>query len=147
MANYDDDDDLANGGLLGSDDVRTGFISGATFKNKPVQYSVVDGMAVFEGRIVLGTVDEMEARAKAVLEGGEADAVQVGHGVGITGAQYRWPGGLMPYEIDPALPNQQRVTAAIAHWEQNTAMRFVQRTAANQSQYPNYVRFRPATGC
>ena len=34
------------GGMLQSDYIRTGFISGATFRNKPVQYSVVDGLAV-----------------------------------------------------------------------------------------------------
>jgi hypothetical protein len=68
-------------------------------------------------------------------------------GFGIIGSQYRWPGGLMPYEVDPALPNKNRVTDAIAHWTQNTSMRFVARTGANAGSYPNYVRFRPATGC
>lgn len=136
------------GGMLQSDDVRTGFISGSTFRNKPVQYSVVDGLAVFEGCIVLGKADEMDEISQTVqsAEGGD-DAGDVSHGVGITGSQYRWPGGLMPYEIDPALPNKNRVTDAIAHWTQNTSMRFVARTGANSGSYPNYVRFRTATGC
>ena len=34
------------------------------------------------------------------------------------GSQFRWPGGVVPYEIDPAMPDQQRVHDAIAHWEQ-----------------------------
>ena len=38
-------------------------------------------------------------------------------GVVITGAQFRWPNCTVPYEIDAGLPNQQRVTDAIAHWE------------------------------
>lgn len=137
------------GGMLQSDDVRTGFISGATFRNKPVQYSVVDGLAVFEGCIVLGKADEMDEIAQTVQSAiaGDGAGGDVAHGVGITGSQYRWPGGLMPYEIDPALPNKNRVTDAIAHWTQNTSMRFVARTGANAGSYPNYVRFRTATGC
>lgn len=137
------------GGMLQSDDVRTGFVSGATFRNKPVQYSVVDGLAVFEGCIVLDKADEMDEIAQNIqsAEAGDDAGGDVAHGVGITGSQYRWPGGLMPYEIDPALPNKNRVTDAIAHWTQNTSMRFVARTGANAGSYPNYVRFRPATGC
>lgn len=131
-------------GFLQSGDVRTGYISGATFKNKPVKYSAVNGLAVFEGCIVLGTVEEMERRAAAIRAGTDPD---IERGVAITGEQYRWPNGVMPYSIDPNLPNQNRVTDAIAHWEQNTGIRFVLRTNANASQYPDYVYFTSADGC
>ena len=106
-------------GMLASDDVRTGFISGVTFKNKPVQYSVVDGLCVVEGCIVIGTLEQMEAREKAIRSG-KADIEDTGiqRSVGITGQQYRWPNALVPYDIDSALPNQNRVTDAIAHWQQ-----------------------------
>jgi astacin len=135
-------------GLLASGDVRTGFISGATFKNKAVQYSVVDGLAIFEGCIVLGTVEEMEKRTAAIRAGEDIEE-EAGkqRGVFITGQKYRWPNGIVPYEIDPSLPNQKRVTDAISHWEQNTHIRFVRRTSSNASQYPNYIRFRPGNGC
>lgn len=136
MAQYD--------GLLQGTDVRTGFISGATFKNKPVQYTMVNGLAVFEGCIVLGTVEEMERRA-ALLRAGQDPNIE--RGIGITGQQYRWPGALMPYDIDPALPNQNRVTDAVAHWQANTNINCVLRTSANASQYPNYVHFTTAGGC
>ena len=43
-----------------SPDVRTGFVKGNTFGYRPVRYSVIDGEAIFEGDIVLGSVDEME---------------------------------------------------------------------------------------
>ena len=135
------------GGFLTSDDLRTGFITGTTFVNKAVQYSAVDDIAIFEGDIALGTVDEMERRAALVQAGTESFDSGIAHGVGITGEQYRWPNALMPYEIDSALPNKQRVTDAIAHWEANTNMRFVLRTAANASQYPNYVRVFKGNGC
>ncbi len=132
-------------GLLASDDVRTGFISGATFRNKAVQYSVVGDLAMFEGDICLGTVAELE-RGSALAQATATEDMKAA-GVGVTGSQYRWPNALMPYEIDPALPNQARVTDAIAHWEANTNMRFVQRTAANAAQYPNYVRVFRGDGC
>ncbi|WP_350335229.1 Dot/Icm T4SS effector Zinc-dependent metalloprotease LegP [Coralliovum pocilloporae] len=143
--------DADNDGMLSGEDVRTGFISGANFTNKPVQYTVVDGEAILEGCIVLGTVEEMEANAAAVrasmAEGSSGQSDQPQRGVAISGDRFRWPDALMPYEIDSNLPNQARVTNAIAHWEQNTNMRFVRRTSANASQYPNYVRFRPGNGC
>lgn len=138
-----------NDGMLSSDEIRTGFISGVTFKNKAVQYAVVDGLAVFEGCIVLGTAEEMERRTQEIQspsDGKESEGI-IQFGVGITGAQYRWPNGRIPYAIDPSLPNQSRVTNAVAHWEAKTNMDFVLRTASNAGQYPNYIYIKPASGC
>ncbi|MGH9182106.1 MAG: M12 family metallopeptidase, partial [Acidimicrobiales bacterium] len=63
--------------------------------------------------------------------------------VGIIGARFRWPNCNVPFEIDPALPNQQRVLDAIAHWEAKTAFRFPAKKAGD----PNSVRFTDAGGC
>lgn len=134
-----------NTGLLTSDDVRTGFISGVTFGPKAVQYSAVDGLAMFEGDICIGTVDELER--SVALAATPSDVDGIAHGVGISGAQFRWPNAVVPYEVDPALPNQGRVTDAIAHWHQRTNIQFVQRTAANAASYPNYVRVFRGDGC
>ncbi|MEH6405579.1 MAG: M12 family metallopeptidase [Sneathiella sp.] len=154
MSDYDEDngeEDCCCYGLMDSNDVRTGIISGESFKNKTVQYAVVDGLAVFEGCIILGTVDDVEKKtafAKAALDAGD-DPEGVSHGVVITGNQYRWPNARMPYEIDPALSSTivQRINDAIAHWKQKAGVSFVKRTNANKSQYNNYVRFIPANGC
>jgi hypothetical protein len=116
----------------------TALIDGATFSQKPVLYAEVDGLAVFEGDIVLGTVQSLKQ-----AQGQDLPL----RSIGITGQQFRWPNATIPYEIDPTLPNQQRVTDAIAHWEAHTRIRFVLRTAANQSQYPDFVRFVPGGGC
>jgi hypothetical protein len=121
-------------------------ISGATFTNKSVTYYDVDGMALVEGDIALGQAERVRTATEAARQAVTGDP-NVAFGVGITGSQFRWPNCRMPYEIDPALPNQQRVTDAIAHWEANTAFRFPLRTAANAGQYPNYVRFTDAGGC
>jgi hypothetical protein len=118
----------------------TALVDGATFSQKALQYAVVDGMAIFEGDIILGTAEQMQAMD-----------VQAARSIGIpatvNGHAYRWPGGKVPYEIASTLPNQSRVTDAIAHWQANTTIRFILRTSANASQYPDYVRFVSGSGC
>ena len=108
-------------------------VSGATFKNRWLHYAEVDGNAMFEGDIVLGSLDEVQAdeAGNPVLQS-----------IGITGTQFRWPNGRIPYEIDPALPNQQRVTDAIAHWHAKTGIRLAPRAGE-----ADYVRFVPGGGC
>ena len=133
--------DVVGGGEFRSGRVvRTGLILGSTFGIKAVQYTVVDGLAIFEGDIVLGTEEKMAAQTehlRAVRTGA------VAAGVLRTGAQYRWPNCVIPYTIDPALPNQARVTDAIAHWEDKTGFSFVLRTSGNAASYPDWVTFRP----
>ena len=147
MDNHDCKEECGNNfdGLLASDDIRTGFISGATFQNKAVQYSVVDGLAVFEGCIVLGTVEEMEQKAAAVRAG--EDEAESTRGIFIVGDRYRWPDGIVPYAVDRNLPKQERIRDAIAHWQEKTSIRFVRLTNDNAARYPNYIYFRPADGC
>ncbi len=108
-------------------------ISGATFTNKWLNYAEVDGNAMFEGDIVLGAIADMQA---------DEVGNPVLFSIGITGAQFRWPGGRIPFEIDPALPNQQRVTDAIAHWHAKTGIRFAARAGE-----ADFVRFVPGGGC
>jgi hypothetical protein len=132
--------------LRGGPEMDVAVISGHTFANRSITYYNVNGIAMFEGDIALGTVDEVRRQTDTVRDA-LASGAPIAFGVGITGAQFRWPNCQMPYEIDPALPNQQRVTDAIAHWEANTAFRFPLRTAANAAQYPNFVRFTNAGGC
>ena len=88
----------------------------------------VDGRTVIEGDIVHAG-DEFETTGEQGVAT-SASAVKL------------WPGGVIPYEIDRALPKQERVTEAIAHWEERTAIRFVRRT--NQREY---VRFFKGDGC
>jgi len=134
------------GEFKGSDKMDVAVISGATFTNKSVTYYDVDGIAMVEGDIALGTVAAVAASSAAARLAVGSDP-NIAFGVGITGSQFRWPNCRIPYEIDPALPNQQRVTDGIAHWEMNTSFRFPLRTQANAAQYPNYVRFTDAGGC
>ena len=127
--------------LRASDDIRTAIISGASFGAKAVQYANIGGRAIFEGDIDLGSVEELE-RSNRAMRG-----LTVEEAVVIPGSQFRWPGGIVPYDIDAAMPDQQRVADAIAHWEQHTVIRFVLRTAANAGSHPNWVHFRHGDGC
>jgi Astacin (Peptidase family M12A) len=65
-----------------------------------------------------------------------------GNRTAINNANSYWPNKIVYYTINSSLPNQARVTGAIANWEANTPLRFVQRT--NQR---DYVEFVPGSGC
>jgi hypothetical protein len=119
--------------------VQTALIRGNTFAVKAVQYVELDGLAIFEGDIVLGTTEEV-AKMTEMLRAETATGVAAG--VGITGAQFRWPNCRVPFTIDAGLPNQARVTDAIAHWQANTNYRFIARTTE-----ADFVTFRVGGGC
>lgn len=111
---------------------------------KQVTYTVVEGHAVVEGCIMLGPEEQVRQITEAVAKaqaGGET------FGVGLTDPIYRWPHKTVPYDIDRALPNKERVTKAIEHWRQHAPIRFVERTANNNHLYPHWVTFRPGGGC
>jgi hypothetical protein len=124
--------------------IGTAIITDSAGRQRALQYVDVGGMAVVEGDIALGTVEDVEQATSAARDAGPAQAPPAGAAlaVAITGAQFRWPNCRVPYEIDPNLPNQNRVTEAIAHWEANTALRFPVRT--NEQ---NWVYFTDADGC
>jgi len=138
-----------------SDDVRQGYVRGIEqFDVKPVTYNQIGEMAIFEGDIALGDADEMSAMATAVAAE-TADSVrgltstsaqgEVVHGVGLPGLRFRWPGGLVPYTV--VAPLRNIVNQGIEHFRVNTRIRFVERTAANSAQFPNWVSFEERDGC
>lgn len=140
-----------------SDQTRKGFIRGATFGEKEAEFSILDGLMVFEGDIVLGVVDDVKtARGTGIVprDMPAADPATmsvrgVEYGVAITGEEFRWPQGRVPFTINPTVPAATATTIrnAITHWEQNTRIRFVERTNANAAQFPNFVLFISGNGC
>ncbi|HEX8159875.1 MAG TPA: M12 family metallopeptidase, partial [Solirubrobacteraceae bacterium] len=123
-----------------TDEVRTAFIDGLTFTGKPVQYSVSNGLALFESDILLGRVEDLEGDVQQ-RQGDTGASVE--HGVGISGNKFRWPGAVVPYDIDPAVSNQSRITDAINHWEVNTHLQFPKKTGA----HANWIHFIDAGEC
>lgn len=77
----------------------------------PVTYQLIDRYMVLEGDIILGEQSGQYTAQSATLR------------------TTTWPGCVVPYAIDPRLPNPERVTSAIAHWQSKTAVRFVKRTS------------------
>jgi Astacin (Peptidase family M12A) len=148
---------VGKGEFRSSADRRDGLISGInSFAVKRVRYSNVNGLGIFEGDINLGPVQKLEQAKvaadspafKTVLtaSGRGVPSPQVQFSVAITGQRFRWPGGLLPYEVeDPSI--QATIDAAIAHWTARTSIRFIARTAANAGAYPNYVSFVVGEGC
>jgi hypothetical protein len=126
---------------------------------KRVTYSNVDGYGIFEGDICLGTAEKLDkANAAADAIGVHLNLSASGRGTVASNVQnavaikssaatrnYRWPGGLIPYEVEASLA--ALVEQAIQHWQERTSIRFVARTPANATNYPNYVSFEVGNGC
>ena len=129
--------DVGSGELRSTTEPRKGIIPGRTFMMKTVKYSDIDGEAIFEGDIVLGTVEQMEKAYKKISE--SDDVQEALKGVVISGSQFRWPNGVIPFRIYTGLPDQQRVMDAIAHWHSRTPIRFIPR-----AQEVDFVTFRRA---
>ncbi len=92
-----------------------------------LEVATINDTYVFEGDIIFSK-DQLQESTDATRSTGR------------TGG--RWANNTVYYAINPSLPNQARVTNAIANWEASTSVRFVQRT--NQS---DYVYFTPGSGC
>jgi hypothetical protein len=96
---------------------------------REIAYEAIDGLAIFEGDIVLGTLEEMQENEK---------------NVGVWPDSKNWLERTIPYDIDPALSATMvsRINSAIAHWETNFGFTFVARNAETQ-----YIHFRTGDGC
>jgi hypothetical protein len=149
-------DVVGAGEFRSSADRRFGLVAGISdFGVKRVRYSNVNGVGIFEGDIALGKVDAIEKTSSAAQRTGAArDLPASGSGllgsnvqfaVAIVGQRYRWPNGLIPYQLQPELT--EIVNAAVKHWEERTNIRFIVRTPANALTYPNYISFEVRDGC
>ena len=115
-----------------------GKISEGYYAGKSITYESINGENVFEGDIILPNNEVFKEGSNFVLEDGQDPSLS--KSVGRTSG--RWPNNTVFYTIASDLPNKSRVTNAIASWENNTDLKFIERT--NQS---NYVYFRPGSGC
>src|SRR5437588_189233 len=116
-------------------DLRVGF-----YRGHRVVFQNVQGRAVYQGDIILGKTENIEAqpseRVIAHLRGRTPQSITV------SDPSLLWPNGVVPYVIDSSLPasQQQTVRNAVDHWNSNTPIRFVARDTQS-----SYVRFTAGT--
>jgi hypothetical protein len=87
-------------------------------------YSVeeIDGRAIIDGDIIAG--DDPQGIAGSVV------------------ALKLWPGGIIPYEVDPRVNRPERIEQAARHWRDMAGIRLVPRSGQR-----DYVRFFRGSGC
>ncbi|GAA2756282.1 M12 family metallopeptidase [Actinopolymorpha rutila] len=151
----------------GRGDVRTGLITRMGLIDVPVQFEARDGLAIFEGDIILGTVEELENGVTAAAE--SARDFTVGLHAGVTpgtvvdvvpqedgaalpagavvvpGANFRWPLGRIPFETNANLTQAARdaLNRAVDHWHQRTRLSFRARRAGD----PAWLTCQDSTEC
>ena len=137
-AGAQDDSTQPTAETLTTQQTGTALIDGATFLNRPVTYSVVDGLAMVEGDIVLGTVEEV-SRPAAEWPGRPQDHDGPGRrhhrrssSAGRTARPVRHR--RRRCRTSSASPTRSRTGRP------NTRFASSERTAANAAQFPNCVR-------
>ena len=119
-----------------------GAVTEAYYAGQLVEVEEFDGQFVYEGDIVLHPEMVRFEQPQLVLEPGEEPASLAEYNRLTARTQAHWPEGVIPYAIDPALPNQQRITDAIAHWEEHTNLDFVAHNGE-----ADYLYFTTSSGC
>ncbi len=115
---------------------RTGYIFAPGGEPTEITYEVQGGLAIWEGDIVLGRADQVPATRAELM-------ARPQRGSYISGSGYRWPGGVMPYQIDAGLTTPSRVTQAIQWIETQTPGV----TVVPFSGQSDYVKFVDGSGC
>ena len=123
--------DLAQGELAFTN--QRGETVEAYYHGELVSLELIDGSYVLGGDMIIPE-SQLLFVEPPVLDGPGLESVGRTSG--------RWPNNTVYYTVNSNLPNQSRVTDAIAEWEAKTNLRFVQRT--NQS---DYIEFRSGSGC
>ena len=113
-------------------DIRTGVYNG-----KRVTFEVIDGLAVVEGDIILGTAEDLELSesGQQVIEKPKDYQPKALVIADVFSARL-WPEGVVPYTLDDSLPNPQRILDAIEHWNSKSTIHLVERTDE-----PDWVNF------
>src|ERR1044072_283863 len=99
-----------------------------------IQYEIQGSYAVTGGDMILGTGAEVERAARPAAVASEKQSLVQR----FSNSAQRWPDATMYYDIDPGLPNPQRVLDAVAHWNDRTHLKILQRTT--QTNYVKFVR-------
>lgn len=105
-------------------------------------YEVVDGLAIHDGDIVLGTEEEVAGYSRLVAPSRHRDTpreIALPHS-----EPSLWPDGVVPYVIDEALPEgaAESVRAAISEWNAKTVITLTPRASET-----DFIVFVQSAGC
>ncbi len=121
---------------------KTGEIKTIQFNGKTITYEVIDGMAIYQGDMILGKASELEK----IL--GQESLIET-QAVVCDGKTYyflfsscnTWSNGIVRYTFANDWPNntemRRRIRAAIAHWEQKTNLRFIESDSGERILFGN----------
>lgn len=109
-------------------------------------YEEIDGLAIFEGDIILGNSAELqEVRPKESEPICVGDVCEKKQALSVRfGEAYLWPGGLIPFEIDPSFSTQgvAEINAGINIITGSTNLLLSQHNGER-----DYIVFVPSNGC
>lgn len=121
-------------------------------------YEVIDGLAIYQGDMILGSAADFETINDADEITTESTALYrrvcwTFLGINVHCENYRWPNAIVPYDFkndwdDPSTSADEdavmraRILSAMQEIEAATAVRFVARSGQD-----DYVRFRASEGC
>jgi hypothetical protein len=111
-------------------------------RQRELEYAALDGQAIFEGDICLGSIEE--------IEGAKQSGGLLPQGIARNGDQFRWKKpDRIPYQIAAEFSNADRILDALKHWEENTPLRFVERRPEDSASpdFQNFIRFEDKGGC
>ncbi|RKH31913.1 hypothetical protein D7Y13_12820 [Corallococcus praedator] len=118
---------------------------GPNAEPKEVRYEAIDGLAMFEGDIILGTVEDVERESANVRA--QAEGRVSAQSIHVTGSSKRWPNGVVPYvHVYGSLDDNSVVHDAIQHWQRKTGLRFVPVSATTPTS-TDHVYFVKGQGC
>ena len=132
---------VADDHAIKSDHRLNGSIGVAILGGEALHYEVIDGIAIHDGDMVLGTVEEVVEATRRWRSGkAVSGSLPVRRSLSPEGGGYLWPDGIIPYEIEPGFTARalQDIEAAIHEWNSRTILILVERT----TEY-SFVQFRP----
>ena len=120
--------------------VRTGV---AIYRGQELHYEVIDGLAVHDGDMILGTVEEVLEEQRRLRSTKAATGLQPARrDAAIKEEKTRslWPDGIVPYVIEPGFSGRvlKYIDEAITEWNSKSVITLVKRTTQ-----PDYLQIRP----
>lgn len=120
-----------------SEEAETVHTGSTIYRGTKVHFEVINGLAITQGDIVLGP-------ANTLPPGSSSEKTTEKGSVAVSGQDFRWPGGVVPYVIESNVTSTA-IAPAIAHWNTKLAgvINMIPRTT--ESDYVRFVAYAGST--